>query len=47
VYQCWWRICREMNIFSMFEYQMLYSLYQFLTYLLTVPRIKLLLDRWI
>jgi hypothetical protein len=20
VYQCWWRICREMNVFSRFEY---------------------------
>jgi hypothetical protein len=26
-----------MNIFSLFEYQMLYSLYQFVTYLLTLP----------
>jgi hypothetical protein len=21
VYQCWWRICREINVFSRFEYQ--------------------------
>jgi hypothetical protein len=34
VYQCWWRICREIN-FSRFEYHMFYVLYPFVTYLLT------------
>jgi hypothetical protein len=39
VYQCWWRICWEINVFSMFEYHMFYVLYPFVTYLLTLPRI--------
>jgi hypothetical protein len=34
VYQCWWRICWEMNVFSRFEYHMFYVLYPFVTYLL-------------
>jgi hypothetical protein len=39
VYQCWWRICREINVFlSRFEYHMFYVLYQFVAYLLTLPR---------
>jgi hypothetical protein len=29
VYQCWWRICREVNVFSRFEYHMFYVLYPF------------------
>jgi hypothetical protein len=36
VYECWWRICREINIFSRFEYNMFYVLYPFATYLLTL-----------
>jgi hypothetical protein len=37
VYQCWWRICREINVFSSrFEYRMFYVLYSFVTYLLTI-----------
>jgi hypothetical protein len=44
VYQCWWRICREINFFlSMFEYHVFYVLYPFVTYLLTLPRIIILL----
>jgi hypothetical protein len=35
VYQCWWRICREINT----SYHMFYVLYQFVTYLLKPPRI--------
>jgi hypothetical protein len=35
VYQCWWRICRELNVFPRFEYHMFYVLYPFVTYLLT------------
>jgi hypothetical protein len=38
VYQCWWRICRETNVFSKFEYHMFYVLYPFVTSLLTFPR---------
>jgi hypothetical protein len=38
VYQCWWRICREIDVFSRFEYNMFYVLYPFVTYLLTLPR---------
>jgi hypothetical protein len=39
VYQCWWRICREIKVLSRLEYHMLYVLYPFVTYLLTPPRI--------
>jgi hypothetical protein len=39
VYQYWWRICREINVFFRFEYHILYVLYPFVTYLLTLPRI--------
>jgi hypothetical protein len=40
VYQCWWRICREVNVFSLrLEYHMFYVLYPSVTYLLTPPRI--------
>jgi hypothetical protein len=34
-YQCWWTICREINVFSRFVYHMFYVLYPFVTYLLT------------
>jgi hypothetical protein len=27
VYQCWWRMCREINVFSRLEYHMFYVLY--------------------
>jgi hypothetical protein len=38
VYQCWWRICREINVFfSTFEYHVFHVLYPFVTYLLTLP----------
>jgi hypothetical protein len=43
VYQCWWRICRKINVFSpRFEYHTFYALYQFVTYLLTLPRVCVL-----
>jgi hypothetical protein len=29
VYQCWWGICREIHVFSTFEYHMFYVLYPF------------------
>jgi hypothetical protein len=35
VYQCWWRVCREINVFPRFEYHMSYVLYPFVTYVLT------------
>jgi hypothetical protein len=39
VYECWWRTCREINVFfSSFEYHVFYVLYPFVTYLLTLPR---------
>jgi hypothetical protein len=42
MYQCLWRICREMIFFfPRFEYHMFYVLYPFVTYLLTLPRIYL------
>jgi hypothetical protein len=41
VYQCWWMICREINVFSKFEYHMFfYVLYPFVTCLLTLTRIE-------
>jgi hypothetical protein len=33
-----WRICREINVFSRFEYLKCYLLYQFVTYLLALSR---------
>jgi hypothetical protein len=36
MYQCWCRICREINFFFRFEYHMFYPLYPFVTYLLTL-----------
>jgi hypothetical protein len=33
-----WRIFWEIIFFSGFEYHMFYALYQFLAYLLTLPR---------
>jgi hypothetical protein len=42
VYECWWRICREIIFFPRFEYHMFYVLYSFVTYLLTLPRIYIL-----
>jgi hypothetical protein len=33
-YQGWWRIYREINVFSRFDYHMFYVLYPFVTYLL-------------
>jgi hypothetical protein len=35
--QCWWRIFREIKVFSRFEYYIFYVLYPFVTYLLTPP----------
>jgi hypothetical protein len=35
VYQCWWRICREINDIPRFEYHMVWVLYPFLICLLT------------
>jgi hypothetical protein len=43
VHQCWWRICREINVFSSFEYHMFYVLYPCVTYLLILPFIYSLL----
>jgi hypothetical protein len=40
VYQCWWRTCREIHVFSTFKYHMFYVLYQFVTYLLTPSHIR-------
>jgi hypothetical protein len=37
VYQCWWRICREIKVFTSFEYHMFYISYPFMIYLLTLP----------
>jgi hypothetical protein len=37
VCQCWWRMYQEMNVFSRFKYHMLYILFPFVSYLLTLP----------
>jgi hypothetical protein len=39
MYQCWWMIYQEINVFPRFEYHMFYVLYPFVTYeyLLTLP----------
>jgi hypothetical protein len=37
VYQSWWRICREINVFSRLKYHMFCVLYQFVASLLTLP----------
>jgi hypothetical protein len=39
VCQCWWRICREIQVFPRPEYHMFYVLYAFVTYLLTLSLI--------
>jgi hypothetical protein len=42
VYQCWWRICRERNVFfHSFKYHTFYVSYPFVAYLLTLPRMLL------
>jgi hypothetical protein len=38
VYQCWWRICREINVCSRMECLMFYVLYPFVLYLLALSR---------
>jgi cellulose synthase/poly-beta-1,6-N-acetylglucosamine synthase-like glycosyltransferase len=37
MYQCWWRICQDINVFSRFKYHMFYILYPLVTSLLTLP----------
>jgi hypothetical protein len=39
--QCWWRICREINVLSRFEYHTFYFLCPLVTYLLTLSRTML------
>jgi hypothetical protein len=43
VYQYWWRICREICFFLWFQCHIFYVLYPFVTYLLTLPRIRYLI----
>jgi hypothetical protein len=39
VCQCWWRICRKINVsFSRFEYRMFYVLYSFVTLFLKMRK---------
>jgi hypothetical protein len=38
IYQCWWRMCSEVNVFPGFEQYMFYVIYPFVTYLLTLSR---------
>jgi hypothetical protein len=42
MYQCSWRIYREINVFCRFEYHIFYVLYTFVTYLVTLPHMQLL-----
>jgi hypothetical protein len=37
VYQCWWRICRGINVFPRSEYNIIFFLYPFMTYILILP----------
>jgi hypothetical protein len=37
VYQCWWRICREISVYPRLKYHVFYVLYPFVTYLLSLP----------
>jgi hypothetical protein len=39
VYQCWWKMCREIKSFPRFEYHTFYVLYPFVTCSLTLRRI--------
>jgi hypothetical protein len=41
LYQCWWRIYREITVFFPGSKIMFYVLYLFVTYLLTFPRIRM------
>jgi hypothetical protein len=41
MYQCWWRLCGEINVFSRIECHMFYVSYTFVSYLLTVHRIRI------
>jgi hypothetical protein len=45
VYRCWCRMCREMHVFSKFEYHIFHVLYSFVIYLVTLPRIIKVMDR--
>jgi hypothetical protein len=47
-YPCWWRICREINVFlSRLKYHIFYILCPFVTYLLTLPhRIYWITSSW-
>jgi hypothetical protein len=45
VHQSWWRICREIDVFSRLEFHMFYVLYSFVTYLLTLSR-KIIIGRY-
>jgi hypothetical protein len=38
VYQCWWRVCREINVIFQFRISNVFVLYSFVAYLLTLPR---------
>jgi hypothetical protein len=40
VYQCRWRICREIIVYPRFKRHTFYVLYPIVTYLLTLPRIN-------
>jgi hypothetical protein len=38
LYQCWWRICREINVVPSSENHIFYVVYPFVTYLRTLRR---------
>jgi hypothetical protein len=50
VYQCWWRVWREINVSCRLEYHMFHVLCPFVTYLLTLPRTESdgrMTEKWI
>jgi hypothetical protein len=46
VYQCWWRICQEINVLSRFEYHMFYILYPFVPCLLALLHSCIIYIKW-
>jgi hypothetical protein len=39
VYQCRWKVCREINVFPRFQYHIFYFSYPVVSYLLNLPHI--------
>jgi hypothetical protein len=41
MYECWWTVRLDINVYPRFEYHLFYVLYAFVTYLFAVPRMKM------